>query len=188
MAGKPFNSFSYNSAACMNEVQSILKTLVEKYAGLFVDIFKKNIEEGTSLGPGKPQWRQELTKHIQEQAFNISSSIIEAEIGFPENLYSMSYGLFMKAMLVMYGSGIHGLYPKRITAGPPGRLVWDSDLNYQVPSLQDAHDLPLTWNHIGNDALNETLKDMAKYFDDLLNEAYRSIDASLFRRYVSVSK
>ena len=182
-----FNTIRFDSAGCFLDIQVILGDLVIKYADLFCDIFQKNIVGATSLGPGKSKWREELKNHIKVQRFDISNAIIEAEVGFPEDLQSISEALFVKAMLVMYGSGSKSDFGgSPIHAGPKGRIVWDSDLTGKTASKQEEHALPDTWNHIGNHALQTTMLQMRKFFNDLLSEALREINTGLIQKHVSV--
>lgn len=182
-----FNTIKFDSGMFMMDIRTTLGALILKYADLFVDIFQRNFVKGTSLGPGKPEWRKDLKDLIEVQRFDIANSIIEAEVGFPDNLESEYQGLFVKAMLIMYGSGVNSAFGGTpIYAGPPGRMVWDSDLDGKIPSEQDLHQLPESWNHIGNDARNETMKEMRKFFDDMLNEAYRMINGEFFRKHIRV--
>ena len=156
-----------------------------------ISIMKKEIKKTTyGKSPGKPKWRKELSSLLQETYSDIADNYIEYGVGIPD---SVAENIIVKAMLVGYGSGFMaygGAFGQQssgsITAGPPGRSVWDNDLAGKHPSgAKGEYEIP-QFNQEGNHFVYNSMMLMKKHFDDVLADASSTLSNSVFLDCVNV--
>lgn len=137
-------------------------------------------------GPGKPAWRESLKQMVRVVSYKYLDTFMESEIGLDE---SIGFANYVRAQLIAHGGGSSGPTGVPITAGPPGRSVWDDDLSGKKASqAQSEYTLPAGFNQPGNEFVENAMKRMETYFPRLLRAALRSLPATLMARRVVVSK
>lgn len=126
--------------------------------------------------PGKPAWRDKLAADIHRVFESITDDAIEFGVGVD---YSSGTWEHVRAMLIAYGSGSRA-GGAAIHAGPPGRDVWNDDLTGKKPSAaKSEYPLPDAFNQEGNDYVNNAMKRMKVFFDDIISEALRSMPGDI---------
>lgn len=94
---------------------------------------------------------------------------MESELGLDETIGLSNY---VRAMVIADGAGSSGSTGVPITAGPPGRSVWDDDLAGKHPSkAKSTYKLPDGFNQKGNQFVENSLKRMRPHFKRILNSA-----------------
>lgn len=182
MSGKAFNRVVMDEGAIMTELIDIMADYMTKSSDKVAKCFQKHFGFPTSGAPGDPKWRKGLQSYIKTQAVEISTSVIQAKYGFPDDLESSMKSVFMKAMVIMYGSGSQGLhaseYPDGMHMGPPGREVWTKEMARTISTRNFAY-LPAGFNQKGNDALQQTINEvrnsLEQYFFDVFEEAAQEV-------------
>ena len=107
----------------------------------------------------------------------VTDSYMQAEVGLGSD---MLFTDFLKAMIVTYGSG-NKVGNGSIEAGPPGRIVWDDNMDGQQPSRAEGNYLlPDEFNHGGNRFISNSIQLMRKHFRDTLDDAAASLPSSVF--------
>lgn len=135
-------------------------------------------------GPGKPDWRREITRVLGEVYEQIANDYIEAGVGVPsdENIETI-----VKAMIVEQGSGSAVGRPPIHTK--PGQLVWDDDMSGKHRSnAESVYDLPTAFNQQGNHFVENAMKRMKKHFQDVMSSAVGKIPDSVFFNNVVTKK
>lgn len=153
-----------------------------------LSIMKQEVIKTTyGLSPGKPEWRDELSRHLKEVYREVANNYVEIGVGVPS---VDSLNSIVKYMLITYGSGSKaddGGNP--ITAGPTGRLVWDNELESQKPSeSKTTYQLPDEFNQSGNHFISNSITLMEKHFNDVLANASRALENEVFYNNVVVTK
>lgn len=115
----------------------------------------------------------------------VTSDFIEAEIGVDTN---MLFTDFVKAMVIAYGSG-SAAGNERIHKGPPGRMVWDDNLDGKHPSTAayTTDYMPDEFNQTGNKFVDNAVSLMKRHYDNVLKDALASLPDSVFYGNVIVS-
>ena len=152
-----------------------------------IDLMQEEIQRTTHGGaPGKPEWRNQISGMLREVYKNITASYIEAGVGLPENLEGSMQSLFVRAMVILEGSG-SAVGGAPIHAGPYGRSVWDENLSGKKPSTVFVpYNLPAAFNQTGNHFIENAIKRMRVVFQDILDAATDSMPIDIVARHVSV--
>lgn len=127
-------------------------------------------------GPGKPEWRKEMTGILQEVYQIIADEYIEAGVGIPSD---ETLSTIVKAMVILEGAGsAAGNSPIR---SRPGEEVWNDDLSGKWrSSAKTEYLLPDGFNQKGNHFVENAMKLMRKHFNDVLREASANLPDSVF--------
>lgn len=166
---------------------------MEKAEDKLISIMKKEVKKTTyGKSPGKPKWRKEISSLLQEVYREVADNYIEFGVGVPNDL---AFNTIIKAMIIGYGSGFMaysgatgGYSSGSITAGPPGRSVWDNDMDGKHPSkAKSTYEIP-QFNQEGNHFIYNSMLLMQKHFDDVLADASASLKDSVFYKHVIVRK
>ena len=166
---------------------------MEKAEDKLISIMKKEVKKTSySKSPGKPKWRKEISSLLQEVYREVADNSSEFGVGVPNDL---AFNTIIKAMIIGYGSGFMayggatgGYSSRSITAGPPGRSVWDNDMDGKHPSkAKSTYEIP-QFNQEGNHFIYNSMLLMQKHFDDVLADASASLKDSVFYKHVIVRK
>ena len=168
--------------------ESIKKYLLDamEHAGdRLIELMRKEIfmtEDGG--GPGKPGWRDKLADDIKIVFRDIVNDAIEFGVGAD---YSAGTWEHVRAMLIAYGGGSMGGGSRIMTH--PGEEVWNDDLDGKKTSgAHNVYYLPDGFNQVGNDWLNNAMREMRLFFDDILNDAIRNMPESVLSKAVYVTQ
>lgn len=131
-------------------------------------------------GPGKPKWREELRSSIRELYCDIANEYIELGAGAPALLGQADIAKKVRAMIIEAGGGSAvGRTP--ITAGPPGRSVWDEDIAGKHPSqVKSSYSLPEAFNQEGNHFIENAMDRLGVFLVETLDAAAEDIPSSIF--------
>lgn len=137
-------------------------------------IMKQEVQHTTHGGaPGKPAWRDHVERSIGHVATSITADTLSVDVGYDVSGKSDE----VRAMIVAYGSGDKadgGGSP--ITAGPPGRSVWDGDVTGKHPSrAKSTYALPDAFNQQGNQFVLDAMRRMQTRFGDAVEQAFREM-------------
>lgn len=183
------NELSLDVGAVYEAIKShYLQALVDAESQL-IGIMQEEIQRTThGQAPGKPEWRNEISGMLKEVYREITDSTIEVGVGQPDSLERSCQYVFVRAMIIAEGSG-SAVGGSPITAGPPGRTVWNNDLSSQHASnAKSEYTLPAAFNQRGNHFVDNAVKRMQKHFSDVLNDASSSLPDSVFYGNVIVSQ
>ena len=178
------------AAAADNVAHKLYDGVVRRYEEVFCRCFSEYLQTTTegNNGPGKPLWRKEIANLVREQSHFISSSIIEANVGLPDDLEATNRFMFIRAMLVIHGSGSKrdGGGPA-MYAGPKGRKVFNTDLDGITESkVENRHLLPESWNMQGNHATDRAIEEFNKNeIEKMLKACQRAVTAGCFSKYIT---
>lgn len=137
-------------------------------------------------GPGKPAWRNSLRQMVRVISTQYLLQCIESEVGLDESIGLSNY---VRAKLIAFGGGSAGPSGAPITAGPPGRSVWDDDLSGKHPSSAlSQYALPAGFNQPGNEFVANAMKRMQVKFSEIMQRTLRSLSADMMSSCVISSK
>ena len=188
-----WSEISINEGALVDAIKDHYIKALEKAESRLLSIMRKEIKKTTyGDSPGKPKWRREISSLLQEVYREVTDNYIEFGVGQSDEL---AFNTFVKAMLITYGSGFMaysnatgGYATGSITAGPPGRMVWDNDMAGKHPSkAKSTYEIP-QFNQEGNHFIYNSMLLMQKHFDDVLADASSTLKDSLFYKNVIVHK
>lgn len=127
-------------------------------------------------GPGDPDWIKAMLKDIKEVYKDVATNYIEVGVGLP---YEEGTWQAVRAMVVEAGAGSAAGNPPIQTR--PRESVWNDDLTGKHESeAKSWYYLPDAFNQEGNQWVENAMKLMAKYFDDIMEDACNSVPASIF--------
>lgn len=150
-------------------------------------IMKQEVQHTThGDAPGKPAWRDHMERNIGLVATAITVDAISIDVGYDADGKSDE----VRAMIVAHGSGDKadgGGSP--ITAGPPGRSVWDGDVSGKHPSkAKSTYDLPDAFNQQGNQFVEDAMRRMQTQFGDAIDQAFVGMPDSVIYTKVRVDE
>lgn len=166
---------------------------MEKAEDKLISIMRKEVKKTTyGKSPGKPKWRKEIASLLQEVYREVADDYIEFGVGISDHL---AFNTIVKAMIIGYGSGFMaygsatgGYSSGSITAGPTGRLVWNSDMDGKHPSkAKTIYEIP-QFNQEGNHFIYNSMILVRKHFDDVLSDASNTLKDSVFYKHVVAHK
>ena len=184
MSKTQINVLSLDTSAVMREIKNHLLKYLAKAEDQLLTIMEREILQTThGDAPGKPQWRAMLQDRLEVINETVTDEYMEAKVGLDSN---MLFTDFVKAMIITYGSG-NRVGTGSIEAGPPGRIVWDDNVDGQGSSqAQGNWLLPQEFNQTGNRFIENSVKLMRKHYNDTLDEAAASLPASVFYKNVHI--
>lgn len=160
--------------------QAIIAEL-EAETETLLSIMRREIHRTTHGGaPGKPDWRDELEQELREVYRVIANGVIEFGVGLPFESYADAGYKFVRAMVIVYGSGSKVGNPP--IQSRPGEIVWDDDLYERQPSTaKSAFLLPEEFNQTGNDFIRVSMELMKTHFEAMLAVLPQKIADRLFQ-------
>lgn len=180
------NSLSLNEGALMAALKTYIVAAFHEAEDELLELMGKEVMRTVhGGGPGKPAWRSRTKEQLKVVEEQIADLYLEAKVGFDP---SAAITDFIKAMIIDDGSGSAGPTGHCIVAGPPGRSVWDDNIDGQHPSeAKSQYMLPGAFNQEGNHFIDNAVKLMKKHYEDIQAGIGSSIPDSVFYSAVIVS-
>lgn len=181
------NQLSLDEAALMQALRTRGQRVLDAEAHRLVGIMRQEARDTTQGGaPGKPDWREEIARNIGIVARGITADGLSVDVGYSPGDDADG----ARAMVVGYGSGDRaagGGQP--ITAGPPGRSVWDADLAGKHPSrARSVYPLPGAFNQEGNRFVADALRRLRTQFAGRVQLSFALLPGVVFHGKVRVRK
>ena len=183
------NKISFDEAGFRNEIFGIVRRGLDKFEEDYLQQMADIIDDVDTAHYFKDVVKSML-KHIGEE---IVGGVITYVAGFDAGGDPADT---MKAYVIAYGMGSKGKTGVPITAGPPGRKVWDSWLDgYKVsdgwyPGSRVAGttgpEMPETWNHAGINFVEEATKIMRVHFIDMLEDVFSALPPNIVSKHIKV--
>lgn len=161
----------------MNDLTNRGHKALEAEGRKLAGIMKQEVQHTThGDAPGKPAWRDHIERNIGQTATTITTDAISIDVGYDYDGKSDE----VRAMIVAHGSGDKADGGgNRITAGPPGRSVWDEDVTGKHPSrAKSTYELPEEFNQHGNQFVENAMRRMRTQFGEYVEEAFREMPSS----------
>lgn len=147
----------------------------------FLEFMGIGIDETSTAPHG---WRDSVKADLKHIETIITSNSIQYVCGLD---YGEGTAAWMKAMVIGYGMGIKGLSGQRIMAGPEGRIVWDGNLDAQIPSkVKYQHEIPQSWYHAGGQFLQNATSKMQTLFADIVEDALSTMPRNIILSCITV--
>lgn len=184
---KRCNRISLDTAGLMRDLSRLGHTALKAEGGKLAAIMKQEVQHTTyGDAPGKPAWRDHMERNIGLIATAITTDVISIDVGYDADGKSDE----VRAMIVAHGSGDKvdgGGSP--ITAGPPGRSVWDGDVASKHPSrAKSTYALPDAFNQQGNQFVEDAMRRMQTQFGNAIDQAFSSMPDSVIYAKVQVDE
>ena len=158
-----------------------LKRAEKRLIQLMKEQMPRRVHKG---GPGNPDWIKDAKRDLGEVYRDIASNYIEVGVGLP---YQEGTWQAVRAMVVEAGAG--GAAGNPLIQARPGESVWNDDLTDRHESNANTpYYLPSAFNQEGNQWVENAMKLMAKYFDDILSDACNELPASIFYSNITAKK
>lgn len=180
------NTLSLNVDACMADLKEHYKTALKEAENKFIEIIDQEVvRPNVGGGPGKPGWREAAKEHMNVLEERFVDNYLEADVGYD---MKGAFSDFVKTMLILQGGGSAAPGGSPITAGPPGRSVWDNNLDGKHPSsAKSEYTMPDGWNQPGNKFMENAVRRMQTFFYDIIDSANAKLPDSVFYDNVMVS-
>lgn len=180
----------FNSQRMRNVLRPYLLMAMEKAT----DELLKNMQfyakdNVVGNGPGKPSWRDELANDLKRLYVEEVDSFIEGAVGADAG-YGEGSPWRTRAMLIAYGGGSAAIDPEThgslgqedIHAGPPGRVVWNENLDDQIVSESSEHPMPTSYNQPGNLFPDVAAQELLLEFNNMKKQILGNIPADILQQ------
>ena len=168
---------TFDQAGFENEIFGIVRGVLDEFEKEYLEKMAEIIDHVDTKRYFKTVVKDYL-KHIEEE---VSNGVITYVAGFDAG---GNVADTMKAYVIAYGMGSKGKTGIPIKAGPPGRIVWNNMLDAQVPSEQEEHLMPKSWNHAGIDFVHDATEEMRKHFNDMLEDIASKIPSNIIAKHI----
>lgn len=170
----PF-SLNFDMGKLMQVIKKYIIIYMEKAVVRLIEIMEKEVQMTVyGNGPGRTEWRRQMAASMHKVYESISDNYFEYGVGL--DIFKDNIG-FIQAMIVTEGSGFWvGGSP--ITAGPPGRSVFDKGFNLHPSDAQTVWELPNGFNQPGNDWLEASRDIFMKEYPDIVSQITNGIPRS----------
>lgn len=172
------NKIGFNAAGFQAEILRLITRDLDNFADIIIDEMRKEID----LTDTKGYFKEVVKGQLKVLSRNMAGAVITYLIGYPED--EVSFGDWMKAHVIAEGMGSLGKTGVPVHAGPPGRLVWDNMLDNTIPSTQQAHDLPDTWNHAGRPFVENAMRACKVFLPDILEGFVMNLPRDIVSRFI----
>lgn len=182
--------WSINQKRMLSQIKAYYVKALQDAEDKLIEIMRDQV--GVTIyggGPGKPEWRSLIQKEIRRVYKDVAESYIELGVGLPYNEGSWKY---VRAMLINLGSGDKSEnpdWPARPIQTRPGHQVWNDNLDGLQPSgAESVYLLPDQFNQAGNHFIENAMKMMSKYFQDVLDAAAANMPDSIIYNNITSKK
>ena len=158
---------------------------MERAENKLIDLMKEEMQVRIyGDGPGDPyQWIPKMQNDLKVIYRQVADNYIESGVGLP---YHEGTWQMVRAMIVEAGAGSAVGNPAIRTH--PGEEVWNDALNgKEISTARSEYFLPEQFNQEGNHFIENAISKMAKFFDDILNEAWIALPDEVFWNNISTT-
>lgn len=179
------SKITIDTAGVLKEIKPYVEKALKAVEDEYIAQMKKELDMTVESPKEWADTVKELIGHIREEAEGTCLSYIcGVDISKANGL-----GDWMKALVIQFGMGLKStVNPRRIMAGPQGRIVWDNNLDKLVPSkVKEEHELPWNWYHGPNPFIDNATKIMESMFNRIVEDALQAIPRDIIRRHIKVT-
>lgn len=176
------NPIGFDSAGCMRAIMKMAEAYMNQTADIMMEIMKKHIDR---LGNGSKIMKADAKAAVREILREVTSEYINLEIGVDESYArAMSEQFYVRTMVVLHGNQAEGPIHTK-----PGRSTWKKHVDYRSINnySKTVHPLPqFDWRLDFSELIvQDTIKDLEKYFRDMLNAIAGALDAEFFAGFIT---
>ena len=173
----------------MNKLRAYYVKALKDAEDKFIEIMSEQIravDNAADGGHGAPEWKDPLIKAVRTLYRDIADNYIEIGVGIPNQ--GGRDRLSVEAMIYEYGVGDKSDNERRMppVQTRPGEEVWKTDMSRDTSRATAWYDIP-QFNQYGTHYIENSIKLMAKHFNDVLDNAAANLPDDFFYRSV-VSK
>lgn len=176
---KKCNSFDLNVEQVMISLHQYYVGVLRKASEKLIEIMEKEIYVTLDGPNGRTAWKDELKNSLAVVYEKVADNAIEFGVGAP---LTSSLKTKVARMIITKGSGFHVGRPW--IHEKPGKMVFDKGLNRKKSKAVYHADrsilLPAAFNQKGNDWLNNSVKRMETFFNDILERASIDLPDTIF--------
>lgn len=175
------NPVRFDSAGCMRAIVARAEMYMNATATQMMEIMRVYVDK---LGNGSGAMKADAKKAIREILHEVTSEYINLEIGVDESYAkSMSEQFFVRTMVVLHGNqGSGPIHTK------PGKATWKKHVNYKSVNNTSKSIYPIEqfdWRlDYSQSIIDCTMKDLEKYFKDMLKYIADSCDEAFFAKFL----
>ena len=177
--------WSVNTKGIIKGIQDHLVKTMQRLENKLIELMReevKKIDHKGTGGHGAPEWERDVLKAIRVVYRDIANNYIESGVGIPDNSPEW---LWIEASVYESGVGSQADPVQPTIKSKPGEDTWQST-SYAHPriyqdesSARDVYPIyPL--NQKPTYFIENAMKAMSKYFDDVCAEAMQTLPDDLF--------
>ena len=172
----------FNAAACQNAILRAADALMSETSDILILIMKKYIDKS---GNGSEFMKSDAKKMVHEILHEVAADHINIEAGFDEAMaYGMAKDFFVRVMVVIHGNQAGG----NITEKPGMPTFKKNVTNYGMPDpdTRTGREIPQFDQYdVSEGILENTMKEIQKYFDVMIAKLEGVCSASFFAGFVT---
>ena len=175
------NNLTFDSAGCHAAIMKMAEAYMNMTSDKMMEIMRTCID---LLGNGSHTMKADAKKAVREILHEVTNNSINIEVGVDEAFArSMSEQFFVRTMVVLHGNNAEGPIHTK-----PGRSTWKKHLNYRSVNTRSksVYDIPdFDWRlDYTQSILDWTMRDIEKYFKDMLKFIEANCTADFFASFI----
>lgn len=172
-----------DTPAVLDGIKNHFLKAIQKAEKKFITLMRQEIRkidhEGGG-GHGAPEWEGPVISALQTIYRESADGYIESAVGVLYQEFTPVTGM---ASVYEFGAGNEATPPGQPIQTKPGEIVWKDDMTRGKSNAKSRYPID-HFNQEGSFFLENAIKEMQKYWDDILEEACDTLPSSLFYKNV----
>lgn len=175
------NKLGFDVNGCMNAIMRMADAYMSQTSDILINLFKGEIDKN---GNGSEFMRSDAKRAVREILHEVAEDHITIEAGLDEDMArSMAKDFYVRVMVVIHGNQAGGTLESK-----PGMSTFKKNvMNYGPSGAHTVYKLPSWFNQpdISDILRDNVMKNIEKYFKDMLNNLDLSLDANFFGQFIT---
>lgn len=180
--------WSVNEKRMLTQIKAYYVKALKQAEDKLIEIMSGQIlavDNAGGGGHGAPEWKAGLIKAVRTIYKDVADNYIEIGVGIPENGYGDR--LTIEGMIYEAGVGSQSDAGTPPVQTRPGETVWKTDMSRGPSNAVSSYYIP-QFNQSGSHFVENSIKLMAKYFDDVLDVATANMPESIIYGNITSKK
>lgn len=180
--------WSINERRMLSQIKAYYVKALKEAEDKLIEIMSGQIlavDNAGGGGHGAPEWKAGLIKAVRTIYRDVADNYIEIGVGIPEKGYTDR--LTIEAMIYEAGVGSESDAGTPPVQTRPGETVWKTNMSRGISTAMSSYYIP-QFNQYGAHYVENSIKLMAKYFDDVLDSATANMPDSIIYGNITSKK
>ena len=148
--------------ALYNDLVDAIVAGITDYANYVAKQFGRLIAKKDGGPAGRAAWRKKLKDMVKVIPCEVSNGVARVRVEIDQEALADEVWN-TRAHVVVYGSGDRGVLGGEALTTKPSQMTWHDDLSVKrVSQARSVYKLPKGFNHVGNNAVEMTMKRIEK--------------------------
>lgn len=163
----------------MKQIRDYYVQSLSKAEDKLIELMREQINQinhSAGGGHGAPEWESAVKASVHKVYRDIADNYIESGVGID---YREGEAITAAASIYEFGVGDMASPKAPPVQTRPGEKVWKTDLTRGISNALSSYYIP-QFNQQGTFYIENAMKLMAKFFNDILDEASENLPDSIF--------